>query len=133
MTNKTDLKILVAEDNEVNQKVLRIILDKNGYTYEIVPDGIEALNKYKSGIYNLILMDCQMPQLDGLQTSKQIRMDENLQKKERCTIVAMTANAMKGDKEKCLEAGMDDFISKPFKSQDLLQVLQRWSKAKELL
>lgn len=119
-------KVLIAEDNEMNLKILKIILDKNGFQYEIAQNGIEAISKYMSGIFNLILMDCQMPEMDGLQASQRIREFETKENKKRITILAMTANAMKGDREKCIESGMDDFIAKPFKSQDLLCILNKW-------
>jgi CheY-like chemotaxis protein len=120
------LKILVVEDNLVNQKVLRIILDRNDCQYEIANDGAEAIQMFEKGKYNLILMDCQMPVLNGLQASQKIRELEQSKMVPRCRIVAMTANAMMGDREKCISAGMDDFLSKPFKSQDLLEMLKAW-------
>lgn len=119
-------KILVVEDNLVNQKVIRIILERGGYHYEIAQDGLEAIEKYQSDKYDLVLMDCQMPNLDGLSASIKIRELESIDKKSRCSIVAMTANAMKGDRERCLAAGMDDFLAKPFKSQDLISIISQW-------
>lgn len=119
-------KILVVEDNPVNQKVIRIILERGGYQYEVAVDGQEAIQKYRTNIYDLVLMDCQMPNLDGLSASAKIRELETSTKKERCPIVAMTANTMKGDQERCLAAGMDDFLAKPFKSHDLVKVINRW-------
>jgi two-component system sensor histidine kinase/response regulator len=123
---KDNIKILVAEDNLINQKVIRILLEKSGYKYELANDGIEALEKYNTGNYNLILMDCQMPNLDGLNAATKIREIESKNNKNRCPIVAMTANAMKGDRENCIAAGMDDFLSKPFKSFDLLKIIEIW-------
>jgi CheY-like chemotaxis protein len=120
------LRILVVEDNIINQKVIRIILDHNCCQYEIARDGAEAVQMYENGVYNLILMDCQMPILNGLQASEKIRELEDKKKTRRCPIVAMTANAMQGDREKCISAGMDDFLSKPFKSKDLLEMLKIW-------
>ena len=117
---------MVVEDNPVNQKVIRIILERGGYHYEIAMDGLEAVQKYQANAYDLVLMDCQMPILDGLSASASIRKFELASKKGRCPIVAMTANTMKGDEERCLAAGMDDFLAKPFKSQDLLKVINRW-------
>ena len=126
--NPNTKKILVAEDNPINQKVIRIILERMGANYEFAMDGSEAFSKFETGAYSLVLMDCQMPKLDGLQASKQIRELEGRTLQERCPIVAMTANAMKGDRENCISAGMDDFLSKPFKSQDLVQVVSKWIK-----
>lgn len=121
------LKILVAEDNPINQKVIRIILERSGCEFEIANDGLVALQKFKTGDYNLVLMDCQMPNLDGLQTSVQIRDYESLNSKIRTPIIAMTANAMMGDRERCMSVGMDDFLAKPFKSNELTSILQRWA------
>lgn len=121
-----DIKILIVEDNIINQKVLRIILDKAGCAYDVAEDGYQAIHKYQVGQYDLVLMDCQMPNLDGLQASEQIRHHESETRRERCPIVAMTANAMKGDKERCLSVGMDDFLAKPFKTADLIRIIQTW-------
>lgn len=121
-----NMKILVVEDNAINQKVIRIILEKNEFEYELANDGLEAIEKYNTGKFSIILMDCQMPNLDGLEASRKIRELESAGNRGRCAIVAMTANAMKGDSDKCREAGMDDFLSKPFKSQDLIQILHSW-------
>lgn len=120
-------RILIAEDNEINQKVIRIILEKYGYDFKFARNGEEALELYYLDDYHLVLMDCQMPKIDGLQACRKIREFESLRQKTRCPIVAMTANAMKGDREKCMEAGMDDFLSKPFRSQDLIQMIVIWS------
>lgn len=121
------MKILVAEDNLINQKIIRIILEKSGLEYEMVNNGQEAVASFESSKYSLVLMDCQMPVMDGIQASSQIRKLEQEKKSGRCAIVAMTANAMKGDKERCLAAGMDDFLAKPFKSQDLAKMISSWS------
>lgn len=118
--------ILVVEDNLVNQKIIRIILDRNGCNYIIANDGVEAVQMYQNERFDLILMDCQMPNLDGLQATAKIREIESSNQQLRCPIVAMTANAMKGDEEKCLAMGMDGFLAKPFKSQDLVQTINRW-------
>lgn len=125
------MNILIAEDNEINQKVLKAIFEKNKYQYEIASDGLQAYNLMKQKNFDLILMDCQMPILDGFQATKMIRETELKINKSRCPIVAITANAMSGDKEKCLEAGMDDFLAKPFKSQDILKIIEKWSNQKE--
>lgn len=119
-------KILVAEDNDVNQKVIRVILERNGLPFEIAADGSEAVRMFSQSQYDLVLMDCQMPQMDGLEATKRIRAVETGEGRGRCYIVAMTANAMKGDRERCLEAGMDDFLAKPFTSQGLTQRLKEW-------
>lgn len=119
-------KVLVSEDNEINIKVLKIILDKQGLSYEVATNGKLALEMYKQTEYDIVLMDCQMPEMDGLSATRLIREYEKQTSKKNCPIVAMTANAMSGDKEKCLEAGMNDFIAKPFRSQDLVQKVNKW-------
>lgn len=119
-------KILVAEDNVINQKVITTILKKNGYQYDLAQNGQEAVDRLAEEKFNLILMDCQMPIVDGLQATTIIREKENIGHLEHCPIVALTANAMAGDREKCLASGMDDFLAKPFKMEDLLQKIDEW-------
>lgn len=118
--------ILIAEDNLVNQKVIVAILKMNGYKFEIVQDGVEAVSKYNPDRFDLILMDCQMPKMDGLKATENIRLTEEKMHWKRCPIVALTANAMRGDFEKCVAVGMDDFLSKPFKSSDLIGKINLW-------
>ncbi|WP_199314051.1 response regulator [Leptolyngbya sp. FACHB-671] len=115
------LKILLAEDNLVNQKVALLMLQRLGYKADVVSNGLEALKALQDQKYDLVLMDVQMPEMDGLEATRSIRQNYLL---ERCPrIVAMTANAMRGDREECLQSGMDDYISKPIQMQDLLRVL----------
>ncbi len=114
-------RILVAEDNLVNQKVIKAILDRAGICFVLVQNGQEAFHRYQTDSFDLVLMDCQMPVIDGLEATSSIRQFEIQEKRKRCPIVALTANAMSGDRDKCLKAGMDDFLPKPFKNQDLLQ------------
>ena len=121
------IKILIAEDNEINQKVLRAILDKSPFAYEIVADGLAATIFNSQNSYDLILMDCQMPNKDGFEATREIRHFETQNNKKRCPIVAITANTMHGDKDKCLAAGMDDFLSKPFKSHQILDIINKWT------
>lgn len=120
------LKILLAEDNLVNQKVLRIILERIGCQYDIAEDGADAIRRFCEGNYQIVLMDCQMPNMDGLQAAAKIRTLEAAANRPRIPIIAMTANAMKGDRDRCIQAGMDDFLSKPFKSQQLVEVITLW-------
>ncbi len=122
------LRILIAEDNEVNLKVIKIILANCGWQFDIAQDGNEAVEKYNSERYDLVLMDCQMPRMDGIEATNRIRQIETLAQMSRTPIVAMTANAMKGDREKCLAAGMDDFLSKPFKSQEFKTKISEWTR-----
>ncbi len=122
---KQGVRILVAEDNKINQKVARSQLNKLGYTVEIVDNGKEAVKAVKNKSYNLVLMDVQMPEMDGFDATRAIRkMTDSL--KKNIPIIAMTANAMKGDREKCLDAGMDGYIPKPVKPKNLQEVITEW-------
>src|SRR4029078_235538 len=105
------LRILLAEDNVINQKVALLILNKLGYEADIAANGLEVLDALQRQPYDLILMDVQMPEMDGLDATRQIRRTDSLGQQPH--IVAMTANAMQGDRAQCLAAGMDDYISKP--------------------
>ena len=119
-----DASLLIVEDNETNQLVLIGILKKLGYTADIANNGAEALGLLASKKYDLILMDCQMPVMDGLEATKQIRQGKDGNK--NTPIVAITANAMSGDKQRCLTAGMNDYIKKPFKKEVLKQKMSLW-------
>jgi len=119
-----DLRILVAEDNIVNQKVARLTLKQFGYQCDVALDGMEALNLYKMNKYDLVLMDIQMPLVDGIQATEMIRAYENEQYPDYPSfIVALTANAMNENKQSCLLAGMNDFLSKPFTEVELRRIL----------
>jgi two-component system, sensor histidine kinase and response regulator len=120
----TAVRVLVAEDNEVNQLVIEKMLAKRGFDVDIAADGVEALAKLATGTYAAVFMDCQMPNLDGYSTTARIREQER--GGERLPVIAMTAHAMMGDRERCLEAGMDDYLSKPLRADALEQVLERW-------
>ena len=116
-------RILVAEDNAVSQQFTVANLRKLGYHADVVPNGIEALNALKIKQYDVILMDCEMPELDGYEATGEIRQQE---KNGRHTwIIAMTAYATVGDREKCLKAGMDDYLSKPLRHEELRTALER--------
>jgi two-component system, sensor histidine kinase and response regulator len=116
--------ILLAEDNPVNQKVACRILEKLGYRVDVAADGQAAFNAWQTGRYDLILMDCQMPVMDGYETTKKIRSEELPGK--RIPIIALTAHAMKGADHECLTAGMDDYLSKPIDREKLQKSLIRW-------
>jgi CheY-like chemotaxis protein len=120
---QTPLRILLAEDNVVNQRMAQLLLERLSQTADIVSNGIEAVEAAMRLPYDLILMDVLMPELDGLDATRQIR--ERLPKDRQPRIVAMTANALTGDRELCLAAGMDDYISKPVQLDELAQVLLR--------
>jgi PAS domain S-box-containing protein len=120
------MKILLAEDNAINQRVMLKLLEKEGHTVHLATDGREALEVHEDGAFDLILMDVQMPGMDGLEATARIRTKENGTRR-RTPIVALTAHAMKGDEERCLAAGMDGYISKPVEVEVLRSVLARWS------
>ncbi|MCG8609467.1 MAG: ATP-binding protein [Pseudomonadales bacterium] len=118
--------ILIVEDNPFNQEVASMLLEEIGYKTEIANNGFEALGLLKENSYSLILMDCQMPVLDGYQTTSKIRSGEAGENHRKDLIIAMTANAMRGDAEKCIAAGMDDYLSKPIDIKLLDSTLQKW-------
>ncbi|WP_373535256.1 response regulator [Microcoleus sp.] len=115
--NSTQIRILLAEDNVVNQKVATHLLDRIGYRADIAANGLEVLEACKRQSYDVVLMDVQMPEMDGLEATRRLCQDWPANRKPR--IIAMTANAMQGDREKCLEAGMDDYITKPVRREEL--------------
>lgn len=118
------LSILLAEDNPINQKVALINLHKSGHSVEVASNGIEALNLFRKKTYDLILMDVQMPEMDGIQSTIKIREDEK-RLGTHIPIIAMTANTLDNDRDTCIEAGMDYFITKPFKAEQLNDVINR--------
>lgn len=120
-SKKFPLKILIAEDNIINQKLISKILNKFGYNPEIANNGEIVVDRCKATNFDLILMDVLMPEMDGLETTRYLRKNFSHQPK----IVAMTANAMPKDREDCISAGMDDYLSKPFKLDDLIKVLEQ--------
>jgi signal transduction histidine kinase/CheY-like chemotaxis protein len=117
------LRILIAEDNMVNQKLAVRILNKLGYQAAVANNGKLALDALQQQEYELVLMDVQMPEMDGLEATRAIRQQLAVQP----IIIAMTANAMQGDREECLRAGMDDYLSKPIKLEELVKVLEKWA------
>lgn len=120
--------ILLVEDNLTNQKVASAMLARMGHDIEIARNGAEALQKIEQVQYDLILMDCQMPVMDGFEATRQIR---NLPgDRSRVPVIALTANAVKGDRERCLAAGMDDYLTKPFRPDLIREALERWLSGK---
>lgn len=117
------LRILMAEDNAINQRVGKLILQRAGFNIDLVADGNEALEAHRTCPYDLILMDCQMPTMDGFEASRQIRQLAQPQP----VIIAVTANALVGERERCLSAGMDDYLSKPFQAEQLVAVVRKWA------
>ncbi|MBU0729009.1 MAG: response regulator [Proteobacteria bacterium] len=117
-------KILLVEDNKVNQKLAMMMLKKRGHTLQLAENGREALDALAENIFDLVLMDIQMPEMDGMTATRKIREDEKLTG-QHIPIVAMTAHALKGDRERCLDAGMDDYVSKPIKPKELFMVIEK--------
>jgi CheY-like chemotaxis protein len=117
------LEVLLAEDNAVNQKVALRFLERLGYRADAVANGLEAVTTLQNRKYDLVLMDLQMPEMDGFEATRQIRRRLPLARQPK--IVALTANAMHGDRELCFESGMDDYISKPVKMHEIAEAIRR--------
>jgi CheY-like chemotaxis protein len=113
-------RVLIAEDNAINQKVAQITLKRAGYAVDAVWNGNEAVAACRAQDYDVVLMDCQMPEMDGWEAARQIRKLE----KPQPAIIAVTAHALVGNREKCLESGMDDFLSKPYQTEQLLTIVR---------
>jgi CheY-like chemotaxis protein len=118
------LRVLLAEDNAVNQKLMLHVLEKRGYSVTVASDGLLALEAYKRQSFDLVLMDIQMPGMGGFEATRAIRQHEEATSRH-IPIIALTAHAMKGDRERCLEAGMDDYLTKPIQKAALFEAIQR--------
>lgn len=127
---KEQIEILLVEDNRMNQKVAMGFIKKLGYRVEVANNGIEAVEILKEKSFNMVFMDCQMPEMDGFEATRYIRDKNNPVTDNRVPIIAMTANALAGDREKCLDAGMDDYLSKPVKPKQLVEIIDKWLKNK---
>ncbi len=123
---RCSIRILLAEDNVTNQQVAMSALKRMGLMVDVATNGTEALKALESLPYDLVLMDCQMPEMDGYEATRQIRNTQSAVLNHAIPIIAMTANVIKGDREKCLEAGMNDYISKPVYPQTLAVVIEKW-------
>jgi CheY-like chemotaxis protein len=115
------VRILLAEDNAINQMVARLMLKHAGFNVDLAKDGSEAVEAHSSNPYDVILMDCQMPGMDGWEATSRIRQLNQPQP----FIIAVTANALVGDRERCLAAGMDDYLSKPFTAERLVMIVRK--------
>jgi len=129
LASRLPLRILLADDNPINQRVGQSVLQKLGYRTELVTNGLEVLQALEQGSFDLIFLDVQMPEMDGLEASR--RISERFGPERRPRIIAMTGNALMGDREKCLAAGMDDYISKPIRIAELQAAIERWGPTKK--
>ena len=119
------LSVLLAEDNIVNQKFATRLLEKSGHKVTVASDGEQAVQLFREQLFDVILMDVQMPVLGGFDATKEIRREEEAQSMARTPIIGLTAHALEGDRQRCLNAGMDDYLAKPFRAADLLAIIQR--------
>ncbi len=124
VVRQNSVRVLIADDHRVNQQVAVLMIERLGHRADVVANGYEAVDAVLRQPYDIVLMDCQMPEMDGYQATKEIRGREP--DGTHIPIIALTANAMKGDRDECLEAGMDDFLSKPVKIAELKDLLDRW-------
>jgi len=125
-THFPGVKVLLAEDNPVNQEVAVSMLEILGCEYELAESGKEVLAILEANVFDIILMDCQMPGMDGFEATAEIRRLEKADPGSHIPVIAVTANAMEGDREQCISAGMDDYLSKPFSQGQLADILQQW-------
>jgi two-component system, sensor histidine kinase and response regulator len=122
---------LLVEDNMTNQKVALNILKRFGYNTDAAANGKAAIKALEMNPYDIVLMDCQMPEMDGYETTGEIRNPASKVLDHGVPVIAMTAHAIKGDREKCLEAGMDDYLCKPVNPRELCDMIDKWIKAPE--
>lgn len=125
------MRVLLAEDDEVNSITVRKLLEHNGHVVDAVPDGAEALERLLRERYDVVLMDIRMPRMDGIEATRHIRYDEKYAVHAKVPVVALTAHAMVGDREKFLAEGMSGYLSKPVELEELLEVMRRVVEAAE--
>ncbi len=125
-TIKRKTRILVVDDNPTNQAVARVLLRKFGFASEFANNGEEAILAIQGSVFDLVFMDCQMPIMDGYEATRLIRSGAAGEKNKTLPVIAMTAQAMKGDRQQCLDAGMDDYLAKPVKPTLLNDILDKW-------
>jgi two-component system, sensor histidine kinase and response regulator len=123
-TTGTRIRILIAEDNLINQKLVLQLLKRQGHQVDVAANGAEAVELFRRYPYPLVLMDAQMPEMDGFEATRIIRSLE--QEGQRAIIIALTANAMSGDRDRCLAAGMDDYLAKPIQARDFYAAIDDW-------
>src|SRR6202012_3541347 len=134
LAERLPLRVLLCDDNVINQKVAMRLLQQMGYQPDIAGNGLEALAALEKQKYDLVFMDVQMPEMDGLEATRMIR--ERQHEKSRfpnykgnIIVIAMTASAMPGDRDKCIAAGMDDYLAKPVRPEDMRVIVERWASA----
>jgi CheY-like chemotaxis protein len=128
LAERLPLRLLLADDNVVNQKVGSGLLKHFGYSVDVVANGAEVMAALETHVYDVIFLDVQMPEMDGYEAARRIRARWSADESARPRMVAMTSNAMQSDRDRCLEAGMDDYISKPFTVETLRDALERWGR-----
>jgi CheY-like chemotaxis protein len=123
-------RVLLVEDNTINQMVATSVMESEGFQVDVASNGKEALELLQQcgneSVYSLIVMDCQMPEMDGFEATRQIRRGVGGKQYREIPIIAMTANAMKSDRDMCLQAGMDDFLTKPIEHTVVISTLRKW-------
>jgi CheY-like chemotaxis protein/HPt (histidine-containing phosphotransfer) domain-containing protein len=124
--NMANCNVLLVEDNPVNQEVGRTMMEAFGCLVDVASNGYEVLDRMERTRYDIIFMDCEMPVMDGFEATRVIRQREKQQGKPRATIVALTANVADEGRHQCLDAGMDDYLGKPFRMRDLSQMIEKW-------
>ena len=122
--NRGKVRVLVAEDNPVNQKLATLLLQQLGCSVDVAKNGLEVILACDQARYDLILMDCYMPEVNGYEATREVRARETGD--QRTPIIALTANAQQSDRKECLDAGMDDFLTKPIHERELTAILERW-------